>query len=97
MNIVIILILVVLLIVSIRKNIQCIEQLITIQIQIEKSLDILDVCYKRAAIKAQLEVMSDEPVVRELVNDIKTSRDAILLVAKMIVSPFAEEDEGSDE
>jgi hypothetical protein len=71
-----------------------------VQEQVDKSLDVLDACYVRAVERSQLDVMSDEPVVRDLVNDLKTCREAILLVAGYIASPFAddndEDEKGND-
>lgn len=68
--------------------------------QVDKSLDVLNDCYIRTVEKSQMEVMSDEPIVRDLVHDLKTCREAILLVAGYIASPFAddndEDEKGND-
>lgn len=73
---------------SVRKNLEFSEKLETVVDQIEKSLDILDSCYNRASARAKLEVLSDEPIVKELLDDIQVSRDAILIVANLIVEPL---------
>ena len=78
---------------SLKLNLQYSEKFEEIKERTEESLDVLDTCYQRAAAKAQLDIMSDEPVVQEFVNDIKLSRDAILLVANLIVEPFQGDDE----
>jgi hypothetical protein len=85
---------------SVRLNLKCYEKLESIGEQIEKSLDVLDTCYQRAATRANLEVFSDDPIVRELVEDIKITKDAILLVANLIVEPMQgdnlEKDDGQN-
>lgn len=78
---------------SIRKNLQYSEKLQEVGDQVEESLDVLDACYQRAAERAKLEVFTDEPVVKELLEDIRTTRDAILLVANLIVEPLKETSE----
>lgn len=52
--------------------------------QVEESLDILDVCYKRISDASQVPVLYDEPVIKGVVQDIAMSRDAILVVANKI-------------
>jgi hypothetical protein len=78
---------------SIRLNLKNTDKLERISERIEESLDVLDVCYQRATARAALEVLSDEPVVRELVEDIRISKDAILLVANLLTEPAKYEDE----
>lgn len=79
---------------SVKLNLKYLEKLEEVKDQIDASLDILDTQYQRAAAKAELEVLSDEPVVRELIEDIKSSRDAILLVANLITEPLQDDEEG---
>lgn len=78
---------------SLRLNLRTREKLIEVSEKIEESLDILDVCYQRAATRAELEIFSDEPVIKELVEDIRMSKNAILLVANLLIEPM-NEDEG---
>ena len=78
---------------SVKKNLEFSEKFESIIEQIERSLDLLDSCYQRAATRSKLEVLSDEPVVRELLEDIQVTRDAILLVANLMIEPIEEERE----
>ena len=82
---------------SLRLNLQYQDKIESVSEQIEKSLDVLDTCYHRAAQRAGLEVFSDEPVVKELIEDIKETRDAILLVANLIIEPLQGEEEKDNE
>lgn len=73
---------------SVRKNLSYQEKFESIVEKIESSLDVLDSCYQRASTRSQLEVFSDEPVVKELLEDIQITRDSILLIANLIVEPL---------
>lgn len=77
---------------SLRMNFDYSDKMQEIKEATEESLDVLNTFYQRAAARAELEVMSDEPVIRELVADLKGSRDAILLVANIIVDPLQNDD-----
>ena len=78
---------------SVKKNLAFSEKFELIVEQIENSLDVLDTCYRRASARSKLEVLSDEPVVKELLEDIQVTRDAILLVANLMIEPIEEEKE----
>jgi len=82
---------------SVRKNLQYSETFENAILQIEESLDILNVCHERVDLKSKLELFLDEPVVRELMDDITTSRDAIALVASKIHSSLNEEEINEEE
>lgn len=77
---------------SVRKNIQQNEKLEQISDQINVSLDILDNCYAKVSSKLEIELLSDEPIVRELVADMKYCRDSLLVVANVITSEYTNED-----
>jgi len=78
---------------SVRKNMLAYDKLEAVAAQIEESLDELDVCYTNIDAKTKIEVVSDEPVVRELLQDMNRARDTILLVANKISNPLIEGDE----
>lgn len=78
--------------VSVRQTLTLDEKFQELGVQVEASLDILDGCYNRFSIIAETPVFSDEPVVKQLMNDVAYSRHALLLIANNIVT-FDEEDE----
>lgn len=80
---------------SIRVNLRYMDTVDAVHAAVEECLDVLDTFYQRAAKRAKLEVMSDEPVVRELVADLKGAREAILLVASLIIEPMQFDEESS--
>jgi hypothetical protein len=65
--------------------------------QTEDSLDILNECYAKLLKISKLDIMLDEPVVREMVQTLMKSIDAILIVANMIASPFDAKKERASE
>jgi hypothetical protein len=64
-------------------------------LQIEESLEVLSFYQKRIERKSKLEVFSDDPVVKELVEDIKQSKKAVLLVSEKLTGE-KENFEGED-
>lgn len=81
--------------VSIKRNLQLVEKVDELGDQVEESLDILDDCYHRIVKAAEIPVMSDEPVIQQLVADIKHTRHAVLLVANKLIT-FDQDDEEDD-
>lgn len=69
---------------SVSKNLELLESLEELSTQIEESLDILDDCYKNIQKKSELEIFIDEPVVKDLINDINNTKDAVLLIANKL-------------
>lgn len=78
------------------KNLQLSDQRELLVDQIEESLDELDSCYNRLAHNAEINVMSDEPVIREVMNDIKRSRNTVLKIASKVVT-YGSDEEKKDE
>ena len=69
---------------SVKKNLELIETLEQTMEQIEQSAEILDYYYKRLDKKARLEVFSDDPTIKELIEDMKQSRKAVLEITKQL-------------
>jgi hypothetical protein len=68
----------------ITKNLALNDQREELVDQIEESLDMLDACYSRLAHHATIPVLSDEPVIQEVVRDIKLARNTVLAVASKV-------------
>lgn len=73
-------------VVTVRKNLALSDQREALVDQIEDSLDLLDDCYTRLAHNAEIPVLSDEPVIREVLQDIKQAKKAVLAIAGMVVT-----------
>lgn len=70
--------------ISVRKNLILLDKLEEIDESIQETLDILDEQFKKIEQKTKIEVFSDEPIVRNLVQDIVIARDAVLKSAKIL-------------
>ncbi len=75
-----------------KKCLSLSEKLEEVEEQVSQSLDLLDDCYARIDQKSKLEVMSDDPVIRDLVNDMRDAREAVLLVAVKINGDYEEKE-----
>jgi predicted PurR-regulated permease PerM len=70
--------------VSVIRNIDMLNKLEEMGIQIEESLDILDEYHQKIDIASKTDVMFDDPVVKNLLNDISGCRDAVLIIANKL-------------
>lgn len=71
--------------VTIKKNLALEDQREALVDTIEESLDMLEDIYVRIAAAAEIPVLSDEPVIRDLLSDIKRLKNAVLLIASKVV------------
>lgn len=55
-----------------------------LETRVEESLDMLNVIYERIAFLASTPVMSDEPVVRDILNNIRGAREAVMSIARKL-------------
>lgn len=81
---------------SVKKNIELLDRLESVEDVVEKALDVLDDQHQKIEAKTKIEVFSDEPVVRNLVQDIVVARDAVLEIAKILNSSLGP-DEAEEE
>lgn len=84
MNIYIIIVLVLLLGVSIYYNIKFALILINMEDALEKSLDVLDQRYASMSKVLEIPLFFDSPQIRQVIDDIRLSRDSILYIANLI-------------
>ncbi len=82
---------------SIRLNLKLQEKIEKINESLDACLDVLDFSYKRIVEKSQIEVLSDEPIVRELVEDIRQSKNAIIAAGKLISGELYGEEQNDRE
>lgn len=68
-------------VIMVKKTLMLSDQREELIDQIEASLDVLDGCYARLAHNAEVPVLSDEPIIREVVYDIKRAKNAVLAIA----------------
>lgn len=82
---------------SVKRNLELEDRFEEVGDQVEESLDILNDCYQRIAKVAEMPVTSDDPVIVQLLSDIKLTKHAILLVANKVVTFDRTEDEDEQE
>ncbi len=86
----------VLLYLSVKKNLEWLQLLETASDEYKEILNELSAIYKSVDKKSKMELFLDEPVTRELVEDIKGTKKAIRLAAEKI-SVFIEEENDDEE
>lgn len=69
---------------SVRKNIELFEKLEDVSLSLSESLDILEEQIEAMDKKTKIEVFSDEPVVKELIQDMVIAKNSVLKVAKVL-------------
>lgn len=69
---------------SVRKNLQMIETLESTMEQVEESLEMLELSKKKIEKKLKIEVLSDEPIIKELIEDMKFSKRSVLLISEKL-------------
>ena len=82
---------------AIRRNLQLSDQREQLVDQIEVSLDMLDDCYLSLKRNAEIPVLSDEPIIREVLADIKRAKNAVMAVASKVVIYGENKDAGTGE
>lgn len=80
---------------TIKKNLELNDQREALVDKIEESLDMLDTCYGRMAHHSELPLFSDEPIVQDVVRDLKMVKNAILSIASLIVTYGTNKDDVS--
>lgn len=73
-------------VVLIKKNLVLSDQREALVDQIEESLDRLDTCYASLVHSSEIPVLSDEPVIRGVLSDIKRAKNAVLAIASKVVT-----------
>ena len=83
----------VLLFFSLKKNVELVEIIEDSTEQVEKSLEILEFYQERIERKSKLEIMLDDPIVRELIEDMRGSKEALSSIKEQLVEFIQTEDE----
>jgi len=81
------------LIVVTRKALNLKDKLVEVNERTEVALDVLDASYNRMCSILNTPVASDDPYIKSVVESIKVSREAVLLVAEKLSRQEVEESE----
>lgn len=85
------------LIYSLLKNIELLDQLEDIEERINECAATVIGCHEKIEAKSKMEVFFDDPVVKELVADIKEARDALSEVSQVLNQITREDAEDADD
>lgn len=73
---------------AVRRSLGLVEKLDEITVQVEESLDIIDESYASVSKHLESPVLFDDPVVIAMIQDVKSARNSMLLIANKISEPF---------
>jgi hypothetical protein len=82
---------------TVKQNLQLNDQREELVDQIEESLDMLDNCYTRLSHHSEIPVLSDEPIIQDVVRDIKLARNTVLAVASKVATYGGDERKEAEE
>ena len=71
---------------SVKKNLELIETLEDLSELMGSCTQDLDYCYKRIDRKLKLELLSDDPIVKELVEDMRQARQAVASISERLTN-----------
>lgn len=81
---------------SLRKNIEYMDRLEEVQELIQNAIRVLDDQYQKIDQKSKMEVFSDEPIVRELIQDILVSKASVEECSKALSQVVKVDEENED-
>lgn len=77
---------------SIKRNLMYMETIDDIEEKLKLSIDILEKEYFNIEKKTKIEVFSDEPIIKELLDDMTNAKNSVLIVAKLLDDSIEIED-----
>lgn len=78
---------------SLKRNFELIDELEKITDKLDSSIVALEGCYKKIEKKSKLEVFSDDPIVKELILDMKEAKSTIMLISESFSLEVTESDD----
>ena len=69
---------------SLRKNIEFIDRIEEIEDRIEVAINVLHKQHSKLEEKSKIELFLDEPIVRDLINDIVIAKESVLKVSEFL-------------
>lgn len=70
--------------ISLKRNIEFIDRFEEIENRIEIAVKVLEEQYSRIEEKSKIEVFSDDPIVRDFVEDISIAKEAVFKISKFL-------------
>lgn len=69
---------------SIKKNLELVDRIQQIDNTIQGCLSVLEEQITKMDEKTKMEIFSDEPVIRELINDMSVAKEAIVVISNSL-------------
>lgn len=82
---------------SIRKNIELLDKLQLVDDSLQTCIKLLDIQATKIEEKTKIEVFSDEPIIRDLINDMVTAKETVVKVSSLLDDLVEEQDEIENE
>lgn len=82
---------------SIRKNIELLDKLQLVDDSLQTCIKLLDIQVTKIEEKTKIEVFSDEPIIRDLINDMVTAKETVVKVSSLLDDLVEEQDEIENE
>lgn len=83
--------------VSVRKNIELFDRLQQIDDVLQICVKVLDEQTTKIEEKTKMEVFSDEPVIKELVNDMNVAKETVINVSNLLDDLVEKQDDKENE
>lgn len=82
---------------SLLRNLELLDQLDDIEERIDDCVAVIVRCHEKVETKSKMEVFFDDPIVKELVSDLKEARDALGEVSQVLTQMTREDAEDADD
>ena len=84
------------LMISLYLNFRLGKTILTLEDQVEESLDILNNCYASMNEIALMPIAFDDPQVRQILHDIQNAKNSVLLIANKLTVFARDEDQNAE-
>lgn len=79
--------------ISVKKNLELFDRLQRTDDALQDCIRVLEEQVEKMDAKTKLEIFSDEPIIRELVSDMSTAKEAVIIVSNMLDDLIEEQDD----
>lgn len=79
--------------ISVKKNLELFDRLQQIDDSLQECVKVLNEQIEKIEKKTKIEVFSDEPIIRDLINDMTTAKETVVAVSNELDDLVNDEDE----
>lgn len=70
--------------ISVKKNFELFDRLQQVDDSLQECVKVLNEQIEKMEKKTKIEVFSDEPIIRDLINDMSTAKEAVVIVSGVL-------------